>query len=181
MEKSVDHGLVVEWSVVGVAEWSRMERIGEKQRKNSNIITDTWVEEYAFDALKSSQVKQSFPKSIVMGLTNGSEARYAFLVIHWNDSPPPSLASTIFWISSGSLKLPRWFLILYCISKMGIAAVKASPCEDDCLFSIYKACVREDEVPVRCITYHRMDGTCDLGDQIFVYMPSAECNIKSKV
>lgn len=141
---------------------------------------DTWVEEYTFDALKNSQVKQLFPKSIMKGLTDGSKARYAFLVVHWNDSPP-SLASTIFRISSGSLKLPRRFLILYCISTMGIAAAKASPHEDDCLLFIYKACIREDEVPVRCITYCRTDGTCDLGDWIFVYTPSAEHNIRSKV
>ena len=79
------------------------------------------------------------------GLTDGSEARYAFLVVHWKDSPPSS-SSTIFWISPGSLKVPRWSLSLYCISTMGIAAAKASQCKADCLLLIYKACVRGDKV-----------------------------------
>ena len=38
MEKSVDCGSVVEWSVLEVTEGSRIGKIGEKQRKNSDII-----------------------------------------------------------------------------------------------------------------------------------------------
>ena len=35
-EKSVDHGLVVEWRVVGAVEWSGLEK---NKEKNSDIIT----------------------------------------------------------------------------------------------------------------------------------------------
>jgi hypothetical protein len=47
-------------------------------------------------------------------------------------------------------------------------------CQLDCLLFIYKAHVRdvrEDAVSVKCITYCRTDGSCDLGGWIFVHTP----------
>lgn len=137
-----------------------------------NNCWDTRVEKYAFNTLKALQVKRSIPRSITKGLTNGSEARYAFPIVHSSESPSSS-SLTICWISMGSLEDPEWFLIPYCASTMGIAKAKASPRQLDCLLFIYKACVREDVVSVKCITYCRTDGRCDRGDRIFVDTPSA--------